>query len=60
MGEISKLSSPSSNDNILRQQSPLTPEIRSFEKLYIGCVKTTVNKFFVSGPKYTRLHCHLA
>ena len=51
---------PSSNDHILRDQSPLAPEIRSFEKCYIGWVKTMVYNFYVSGLKCMKLHRRLA
>ena len=43
---VGKVSLPSSNVKMLLRQRPLDPEIRSFEKCYIGWVKITVSNFF--------------
>jgi len=44
MGEVSKLSSPSSSDKIFRKHRHLVPEIRSFEKKLWPITFLLVNK----------------
>jgi len=50
-----KVSSPSSNDKIFQQRSLNTLRYSRLKSLCIEWVKTTVNNFFVSGPKYVLL-----
>ena len=41
------ISSPFSNNTILREQCHLSPEIQSFEKCYTGWVKTMLSNFLL-------------
>jgi len=47
-----RVSPPSNNDKILSGQRPLDNKIRSFEKFYIGWIKTAVINFLSKVPVY--------